>query len=128
MSTEISTLLVSSPDVCGGRLRIDGTRITVNQIVVLYKQGCNAEDIADEYPHLTLAQVYAALAYYYANQDEIEADLAAERKETNGQATPLTGSLEKEVRLEAFNALQRNLSLTPAKAAEWQDAVLEARR
>jgi uncharacterized protein (DUF433 family) len=128
MSTEIATLLVSSPDVCGGRLRIEGTRITVNQIAVLYKQGCNAEDIADQYPYLTLAQVYAALAHYHANQEEIEADLEAERKEANGQSNSLTGSLEKERWLEAFRALQRNLSLTPAKAAEWQDAVREARR
>jgi len=128
MSTEISTLLVSSPDVCGGRLRVDGTRITVNQIVVLYKQGYNAEDIADEYPHLTLAQVYTALAHYHANREEIEADLAAEREETRGQANALTSSLEKEVRLKAFKELQRRLSLTSAKAAEWQNAVREARR
>jgi uncharacterized protein (DUF433 family) len=128
MSTAINTLLVSSPDVCGGRLRIDGTRITVNQIVVLYKQGRNAEDIADEFPHLTLAQVYAALAHYHANQDEIEADLEAEREETNGEMNSLSGPLEREIWLEAFKALQRNLSLTPAKAAEWQAAVREARR
>lgn len=128
MSTEIGTLLVSSPDVCGGRLRIDGSRITVNQIVALYKQGYGAEDIADQYPHLTMAQVYAALAHYHANQEEIEADLAAERKETHGKANVLTGSLEKEVRLEAFKELQRRLSLTSAKAAEWQNAIREARR
>ena len=54
MSTEIGTLLVSSPDICGGCLRIDGTRITVNQIVVWYKQGYNPEDIADQYPQLRL--------------------------------------------------------------------------
>lgn len=83
MSTEISTLLVSSPDVCGGRLRIDGTRITLNQIVTLYKQGLNADDIADQYQHLTMAQVYTALAHYHANQDEVEADLAAEKREAS---------------------------------------------
>ena len=128
MSTEIGTLLVSSPDVCEGRLRVNGTFITVSQIVALYKQGYSAERIADEYPHLTMAQVYAALAHYHANQDEIEADLEAERKETNGQTNALTISLEKEIWLEAFKALQRNLSLTPAKAAVWQDAVRDARR
>jgi uncharacterized protein (DUF433 family) len=128
MSTAINTLLVSSPGVCGGRLRIDGTRITVLQIAVLYKQGYSAERIADEYPHLTMAQVYAALAHYHANQEEIEADLEAERRETNGQTDALTDSLEKEIWLEAFKALQRNLGLTPAKAADWQDAVREARR
>jgi uncharacterized protein (DUF433 family) len=127
MSTEISTLLVSSADVCGGRLRIDGTRVTVNQIVVLYKQGSNAEDIADEYPQVTLAQVYAALAHYHANREDIEAGLTAEVEEAH-QANTTTVSLETERWLEAFKELQRRLSLTPAKAAEWQDAVREARR
>ncbi len=81
MSTALDTLLVSSPDVCGGRLRIEGTRITLRQIVTLYKRGSSPEEIADEYPHLTLAQVYAALATYHANQEEIEASLAAEQAE-----------------------------------------------
>ena len=81
MSTAIETLLISSPNVCGGRLRIDGTRITVNQIVTLYKQGYSPEEIADQYSHLSLAQVYTALAYFHANKEEIEADLDAEKEE-----------------------------------------------
>jgi len=81
MSTAIETLLVSSPNICGGRLRIEGTRITVNQIVILYKQGYTPEEIADQYSHLSLAQVYTALAYFHANKEEIEADLAAEKEE-----------------------------------------------
>ena len=83
MSTEIGALLVNSPDVCGGRLRIEGTRITVNQIVVLYKQGYSPEEIADQYSHLSLAQVYTALAYYHANKEEVEADLIAEKQEAD---------------------------------------------
>ena len=83
MSTEIGTLLVRSPDVCGGRLRINGTRMTVHQLVVWYKQGYTPEEIADQYPHLTLAQVYTALAYYHANQEEIEAELTAEKIEAD---------------------------------------------
>ena len=81
MSTAIETLLVSSPNVCGGRLRIEGTRITVNQIVTLYKQGYTPEEIADQYSHLSFAQVYTALAYFHANKEEIEADLDAEKEE-----------------------------------------------
>jgi uncharacterized protein (DUF433 family) len=83
MSTEIGTLLVRSVDVCGGHLRINGTRMTVNQLVVYYKQGYTPEEIADQYPHLTLAQVYTALAYYHANREEIEAELAAEKLEAD---------------------------------------------
>ena len=81
MSLGIGSRIVSTPDIRGGRPRIAGTRITVHRIVTWYKQGCTAEQIADEYEHLTLAQVYAALTYYQANQAEIEADLAAEDSE-----------------------------------------------
>jgi uncharacterized protein (DUF433 family) len=81
MSLGIGSRIVSTPDIRGGRPRIAGTRITVHRIVTWYKQGCTAEQIADEYEHLTLAQVYAALTYYQANQSEIEADLAAEDSE-----------------------------------------------
>jgi uncharacterized protein (DUF433 family) len=57
--------------------------MTVNQLMVWYKQGYTPEEIADQYPHLTLAQVYTALAYYHANREEIEADLAAEKIEAD---------------------------------------------
>lgn len=83
MNVGIETFLISSPNVCGGRLRLEGTRITVNQIVVLYKQGYTPEEIADQYSHLSLAQVYAALAHYHANKKEVEADLIAEKEEAS---------------------------------------------
>jgi uncharacterized protein (DUF433 family) len=76
MATTLDAMLVKTPNVCGGRIRLDGTRITVHRIATLYKQGLNAEDIAQTYPHLTLGQVYIALAYYHAHRDEIEAELA----------------------------------------------------
>ncbi|MFM6382133.1 MAG: DUF433 domain-containing protein, partial [Microcystis panniformis] len=60
---------------------ITGTGTSVRRVVVLYKQGASAEEIARRMSHLSLAQVYAALAYYHANRDEIEADLAEEDAE-----------------------------------------------
>lgn len=78
MSTAIDILLTRSPEVCGGRIRIDGTRITVHQIATLYRQGLTPEEIADQYPHINLAQVYAALAYYHANRSEVDRELEAE--------------------------------------------------
>lgn len=79
--TDIGTLIVRSPDIRGGRPRIAGTGVTVRRIVSWYKLGLSPEEIADEFGHLTLAQVYGALAYYHANREEIEADLAAEETE-----------------------------------------------
>ncbi|MCP4349470.1 MAG: DUF433 domain-containing protein [Desulfobacterales bacterium] len=81
MYKEINTFLVQSPNICGNKLRIEGTRITVNQIVTWYKQGYNPEEITELYPHLTLAQVYTALAYYHANRDLVESSLESEKKE-----------------------------------------------
>jgi uncharacterized protein (DUF433 family) len=78
MSTAIDTLLSRSPNICGGRMRIDGTRVTVNQIVTCYQQGLTPEEIAEEYSHINLAQVYAALTYYHANRDEVDRELEAE--------------------------------------------------
>ena len=78
MSTAIDTLLSRSPEVCGGRIRIDGTRVTVHQVVTCYQQGLTPEEIADQYSHINLAQIYAALTYYHANREEIDRELEAE--------------------------------------------------
>lgn len=53
----------------------------MRRIVGWYKLGLSPEEIVQEIPHLTLAQVYAALAYYHANREEIEQDLAEEDAE-----------------------------------------------
>ncbi|RLG20280.1 hypothetical protein DRN74_05805 [Candidatus Micrarchaeota archaeon] len=79
--TDIGTFIVRSPEIRGGRPRIAGTGITVRRIVGWYKLGLTPEEIATKIPHLTLAQVYAALAYYHANRDEIEQDIAEEEVE-----------------------------------------------
>ena len=91
MSVVLDNMLVRTPGVCGGRIRIGGTRITVHRIATLYKQGQTAEDIARTYPHLSLGQIYTVLAYYHANREEIESDLAAldaEYDELRGTNSP----------------------------------------
>ncbi|GAX61176.1 hypothetical protein SCALIN_C17_0210 [Candidatus Scalindua japonica] len=58
--------------VVGGNQRISGHRITVQNIVIWHELiGISADEIAAEYD-LTLADVYAALAYYYDHQEEID--------------------------------------------------------
>ena len=85
MATTLDSMLVQTPDVCGGRIRIDGTRITVHRIATLYRQGQTAEEIAQTYPHLSLSQVYIALAYYHANRDVIHAELDEDDAEYDRQ-------------------------------------------
>ena len=79
---EIGTLIDRDPAIRGGRPKIAGTGLTVRRIIGWYKVGMMPEDIAVEYPHLTLAQVHAALAYYYANRAEIEDDIAQDEQAT----------------------------------------------
>jgi uncharacterized protein (DUF433 family) len=79
--TDIGTLINHNSEIHGGCPIIAGTGVTVRRVAIWYKQGYSAEKIADEISHLTLAQVYAALAYYHANRDEIDADIAAESAE-----------------------------------------------
>lgn len=74
---DIGTLIVSTPGTCGGRPRIAGTRTSVQNIAIDYKANMSPEEIAQQRSHLTLAQVYAALAYYHANKEQIEADITA---------------------------------------------------
>jgi uncharacterized protein (DUF433 family) len=77
---EIGTLIGRESGIRAGRPKIAGTGLTVRRIVGWYKMGLAPEDIALEYPHLTLAQVHAALAYYHANREEIEADIVQEEQ------------------------------------------------
>jgi uncharacterized protein (DUF433 family) len=82
-TVDISSLIVSSPEIRSGRPRITGTGVTVRRIVGWSQLGQTPEEITQTIPHLTLAQVHAALAYYYANRDLIEADIAAEEEEAD---------------------------------------------
>jgi uncharacterized protein (DUF433 family) len=82
-ANDIGTLIVRTPEIRGGRPRVAGTGVTVRRIVGWYKLGLSPEDIADRIGHLSLAQVYAALTYYHANREEIEADIAAEEAEAD---------------------------------------------
>lgn len=74
---DIGTLIVSTPGTCGGRPRIARTRITVQNIAIDHNAGMSPQQIVDERPHLNLAQVYAALAYYYANKETVDAGIEA---------------------------------------------------
>jgi uncharacterized protein (DUF433 family) len=73
--------ITKDPEVCGGRACIDGTRIRVLDIVGLHRRGVKPEDMLTTYASpLTLAQVYAALAYAHDHPDEIEAAFEEDRR------------------------------------------------
>ncbi len=61
-----------TPGICSGKPRIADHRITVAHIAIWHERmGKCADEIATEYD-LTLADVYAALAYYFDHREEID--------------------------------------------------------
>lgn len=66
----------SRPDIQGGRSVIRGTRFPVSSVVQNYRRGLSVDEILREFPHLTPAQVYDALSYYYDHQEQVEREIA----------------------------------------------------
>ncbi len=63
--------ITADEKILGGEPIIQGTRTAVRAIVEIWRLGTPAEEIPTKLPHLTLAQVFAALSYYSDHQEEI---------------------------------------------------------
>ncbi len=59
-----------------GSYRVGETRVSLDSLVDLFREGLSAESMVESYPALTLEQVHGALAFYLANQREIDTYLA----------------------------------------------------
>jgi uncharacterized protein (DUF433 family) len=69
-----------------GRAWIDDTNIKVIEIVRDWlAHGSSPEEICYQFPHLSLAQVHAALAYYYDHQEQFDREIAGELERWNEQ-------------------------------------------
>jgi len=55
-----------------GVMRVSKTRVMLDSIIVAFQQGHSPETIQQQYPTLTLEEVYGAVAYYLANQGEVD--------------------------------------------------------
>jgi uncharacterized protein (DUF433 family) len=79
-SAASATHVECTPDTCGGKPRIAGSRIRVQDVVVWHERmGLSADEIVSRYAQLSLSDVYAALAYYHDHRTEIDADMARGR-------------------------------------------------
>jgi uncharacterized protein (DUF433 family) len=78
----------------GPKARIAGHRIRVQDVAFWnVKLGLSPDEIVVQYPELTLADVHAALAYYWDNREEIERRIAEETAEYDEQRRRLAGPL-----------------------------------
>lgn len=82
-TVEIGSLITRTPGIKGGTPHIAGTGVTVRTVVRWHRSGWLPEEIAIHIGHLTLAQVHAALSYYYANQEAMDREMAVKAAESD---------------------------------------------
>lgn len=64
-----------------GVVQVGKTRVTLDTVVAVFKQGVTAEEIVYRYPSLKLADVYATIGFYLNHQQEVEAYLQNRQKQ-----------------------------------------------
>lgn len=81
METTTKEHIEITPGVCGGRPRIAGHRIRVQDIVAWHESlGQSPDEIVARFPQLTLADVHAALTYYFDHREEIQRQIEEDRQ------------------------------------------------
>ena len=97
MTKVISEHIEITPGTCGGKPRIAGHRIKVQDVAIWYEEmNLSPQQIVDRYPTITLSDVHAALAYYYDNKQEIQQQIEEDE------------ALEAEMRANTVSKLPRN--------------------
>ena len=80
--------ITTNKGICSGSPIIRGTRTSVANIAGFYLMGMTAEEIQRELPHLSLAQVFDALAFYLDHREEIDRELRQDREEVVSKDLP----------------------------------------
>jgi uncharacterized protein (DUF433 family) len=100
----VAEYIGTRPGYCGGRPHILGHRIKVKHVADWHERmGLSPAEIVAEHPTITLAQVHAALAYYYDHMAEIQAELDEEDKAFDALKVAGPSLLEK-IRQRKLNA------------------------
>ncbi|HEY2382043.1 MAG TPA: DUF433 domain-containing protein [Terriglobia bacterium] len=64
-----------------GVVRVGGTRVRLDTVVYAFNQGDTAEEILQEYPSLSLPDIYATISYYLQHRDSVDAYVKERKKE-----------------------------------------------
>ena len=78
---DVGQFIYSRPDFRDGRPCIAGTGMSVRAVAARYRSGMSPDEIADDFPHIPRSHIYAALAYYFADREAMDAELDAEQAE-----------------------------------------------
>ena len=66
-----------------GVMRVRGTRVTLESVVAAFRDGATAEEIVQQYPSASLADVYQVIGYYLRHSTELESYLAERQQEVS---------------------------------------------
>jgi len=98
MLASIREHIEATPGICGGKPRLAGHRVRVQDIVVLHEEvGLTPDEIVTTYPALTLSDVHAALAYYFDYREQIQEDLACDRELASELASQIPSKIPSRV-------------------------------
>jgi uncharacterized protein (DUF433 family) len=64
-----------------GVIRVSGTRVPLDTVVHVFLAGASAEEIADRFSTLSLADVYSAIGYYLRHREEVDRYLAERERD-----------------------------------------------
>ena len=85
-----------------GGYYIAGTRVSLDSIVYAFREGESPETIRQNFPSLTLEQVYGAIAFYLGHQAEVDANISAGEEAFDRAVPPLSRT-----KPELYKRLQR---------------------
>ena len=67
-----------------GIIRVSGTRVSLETVVYAFDAGSTAEEIVQQYPSLSLGNVYAIISYVLDNRQSVDEYVARRREQTDG--------------------------------------------
>lgn len=83
MVTTLQIQPISLPFVYdkNGIVKVGGTRVTLDTVVKAFIRGATAEEIAQQYPSVSLADIYVTISYYLQNRKEVDEYLDKRKKQ-----------------------------------------------
>jgi uncharacterized protein (DUF433 family) len=77
---EVATEPVPLVQGADGVIRVRGTRITLDTVLAAFHEGATAEEIVQQYPSISLADMYQVIGYSLRHSSELEAYFARRRE------------------------------------------------
>jgi len=77
----VSTIEIKLTKTEEGVIRVADTRVSIDSVIIAFKNGAEPENIQRSYDALNLAQVYSVISYYLNNKDELDTYLAERHKQ-----------------------------------------------